>query len=77
MVVVVVASAALAREVHEELTRIREGERAPDDDVRREWDAAIAETRSRWAVLREQIDRRRRKTDPPQPRSTPPPTHRS
>jgi uncharacterized BrkB/YihY/UPF0761 family membrane protein len=67
VMVVVVASAALAREVHEELTRIRKGERPRDDEVRREWDAVIAETRSRWAILREQIDRRRGRTDPPSP----------
>jgi uncharacterized BrkB/YihY/UPF0761 family membrane protein len=64
VMVVVVASAALAREVNEELTRISKGERPRDDEVRREWDAVIAETRSRWAILREQIDRRRGRTDP-------------
>ena len=62
--VVVVASAALAREVNEELTRIRKGERPRDDEVRREWDALIAETRSRWAIVREQIERRRGRADP-------------
>jgi uncharacterized BrkB/YihY/UPF0761 family membrane protein len=50
--VVVVASAAVGREVHEELERIRAGERPPDDDVRREWDALIAEARSRWDTVR-------------------------
>lgn len=69
VMVVVVASAALAREVSEELTRIRKGERPRDDEVRREWDAIIAETRSRWAILREQIDRRRGRTDTPSPRT--------
>ena len=69
VMVVVVASSALGREVHEELLRIRKGERPPYDEVRREWDALIAETRSRWAVLRERIDRRRGKADPP-PRAT-------
>jgi uncharacterized BrkB/YihY/UPF0761 family membrane protein len=64
VMVVVVASAALAREVNEELTRISKGERPRDDEVRREWNAVIAETRSRWAILREQIDRRRGRTDP-------------
>ena len=80
VMVVVVASSALAREVHEELLRIRKGMRPPDDEVRREWDAVIAETRLRWAVLRERIDRRRDNTDPPPPpRATDPepPTHRS
>ena len=61
VMVVVVASAAAGREVDDELDRIRRGERPADDEVRHEWDAVIAETRSRWAVLREQIDRRRGK----------------
>ena len=60
VMLVTVASAALGREVAQELSHIREGERPPDDEVRKEWDALIAETRSRRAVLREQIDRRRR-----------------
>ena len=60
---VVVGSAALGREVSEELTRIRNGERPPDGEIRKEWDALIAETRSRWAILREQVDRRRGRAD--------------
>ena len=72
VMLVVVGSAALGREVSEELTRIRNGERPPDGEIRKEWDALIAETRSRWAVLREQLDRRRGKTGPP-----PPPTDRT
>ena len=64
VMVVVVASAALGREVDDELARIRKGERPRDDEVREEWDAMIAQTRSHWAVLREQIDRRRGRTDP-------------
>ena len=61
VMVVIVAAAALGREVGDELARIRNGERPADDEVKHEWDAVIAETRSRWAVLREQIDRRRGK----------------
>ena len=61
VMLVVVGSAALGREVSDELARIRGGERPPDGEVRKEWDALIAESRSRWAVLREQIDRRRGK----------------
>jgi len=76
VMVVMVASSALAREIHDELQRIRQGKRPPDDEVRREWGALIAETRSRWATLREQIDRRRDKTDPPPPPAVEPPTHR-
>jgi membrane protein len=48
LMVVVVASAAIGREVSEELDRIGRGERPPDDEVRREWDAVIDEARSRW-----------------------------
>jgi membrane protein len=58
--VVLVGSAAAGREVSEELGRIRRGERPPDDEVEREWDAMIAEARSRWQTLREQADRFRR-----------------
>ena len=54
---VIVASAAVGREVVDELDRIRSGARPPDDEVRREWDALIRETRSRWQTLREHVDR--------------------
>jgi uncharacterized BrkB/YihY/UPF0761 family membrane protein len=57
----VVASAALGREVFDELGRIRAGQRPPDDEVRREWDALIREARSRWQTTRDQIDRIRGK----------------
>jgi type IV secretory pathway TrbD component len=60
-----VASAALGREVVDELNRIRVGERPPDDEVRREWDALIREARSRWEVARDHVDRIRRKLPPP------------
>jgi membrane protein len=63
--VVLVASAALGREVLDELNRIRAGERPPDDDVRHEWDTFIREARSRWQTLREQIDRFRGKHPSP------------
>ena len=59
--VVVVASSAVGREVHVELERIRVGERPPDDEVRHEWDAIMAEARSRWDSLR------RRRKDPTTP----------
>ena len=57
---VVVASAAIGREVSEELDRIGRGERPPDDEVRREWDAVIDQARSRWQTLRERIEHIRR-----------------
>lgn len=62
--IVLVASAALGREVFDELNRIRRGEQPADDEVRREWDTFIREARSRWQTLRDQIDRMRRKETP-------------
>jgi uncharacterized BrkB/YihY/UPF0761 family membrane protein len=64
--VIVVASAAAGREVHDELGRIRRGERPADDDVQREWNNVIGEARARWHSVRGQIDRRRH--DQPKPR---------
>jgi membrane protein len=55
-----VASAAAGREISEELSRIRRGERPPDNEVKREWDAVLDEARSRWQTLRDQIDHYRR-----------------
>ncbi|MFR0355277.1 hypothetical protein [Streptomyces sediminimaris] len=49
---VVVASAALGREVGDELTRIRQGQRPSQDEVRREWDSIVEQTRSRWRSVR-------------------------
>jgi membrane protein len=61
VMLVLVASATTGREVSEELDRIRRGERPPDDEIRREWDALIDEAQVRWQVLREHIDRYRRR----------------
>jgi len=58
MVVLVVAAAA-GREVHDELDRIRRGERPAEDEVRRQWNEITAEARLRWETLRE----RRRKRE--------------
>jgi uncharacterized BrkB/YihY/UPF0761 family membrane protein len=58
---VVVASAALGREVHDELDRIRRGERPAPDEVRRQWDELTGMARSRWAVVSERIRERRGK----------------
>ncbi|MEV7730232.1 YhjD/YihY/BrkB family envelope integrity protein [Streptomyces sp. NPDC087917] len=58
---VLVGSAALGREVYEELGRIRDGQRPADDEVRREWDAVVAEMRSRWRTARRQFAPRRDK----------------
>jgi uncharacterized BrkB/YihY/UPF0761 family membrane protein len=67
VMVVLVASAALGREVNDELGRIRRGERPADDEVRSQWDNVIEEARSRWEGVRGQIDRRRRGRKEPQP----------
>jgi membrane protein len=56
---VLVASAAVGREVGDELRRIRRGERPADDQVRREWDNVIAEARSKWDVAHDELARRR------------------
>jgi len=61
VMVVLVASATAGREVREELARIRRGERPADDEVRRQWDEVIAEARTRWDVMREEIEKRRRR----------------
>jgi uncharacterized BrkB/YihY/UPF0761 family membrane protein len=59
--VVLVGSAAAGREVHDELDRIRRGERPAEDEVRRQWDQVTGEARSRWETQRVQIQERRRK----------------
>ncbi len=61
VMVVVVASAAAGREVHDELERIRGGEKPADDEVRRQWDELTAEARLRWETVREDVEERRRK----------------
>ncbi|MET9386839.1 YhjD/YihY/BrkB family envelope integrity protein [Streptomyces sp. NPDC002928] len=58
---VTVASAALGREVRGELIRIRQGLRPSDNEVRRQWDSVVEQTRSRWRTAREQVSRRRPK----------------
>jgi len=54
---VLVASAALGREVRDELDRIRQGRRPSDHAVRQEWDSVVEQTRSRWRTVREQVSR--------------------
>ena len=60
VMVVVVGSSAAGREVHDELARIRRGERPAEDEVRRQWDEVTSEARLRWETLRRQIQERRR-----------------
>ncbi|MFB7368423.1 YhjD/YihY/BrkB family envelope integrity protein [Streptomyces sp. NPDC056222] len=59
---VLVAAAALGREVQDELTRIREGDRPSDHEVRREWDSMVEQTRSRWRTVRGQVSQHRIKS---------------
>ena len=61
VMVVVVTSSAAGREVHDELDRIRRGERPADHEVQRQWDQVTAQARSRWETLRLQIQERRRR----------------
>jgi membrane protein len=63
VMVVVVASAAAGREVHDELGRIQRGERPAEDEIRRQWDEVTAQARSRWDTLRAQIRARRNRRD--------------
>ncbi|MFC7260882.1 hypothetical protein [Streptomyces lutosisoli] len=58
---VLVASAALGREVRDELSRIRQGHRPSDHEVRRQWDSVVEQTRSRWRSARGQVSHRRTK----------------
>jgi uncharacterized BrkB/YihY/UPF0761 family membrane protein len=60
VMVAAVASAAAGREVHDELDRIRRGERPAENEVRRQWDQVTGEARSRWETLRVQLHERRR-----------------
>jgi uncharacterized BrkB/YihY/UPF0761 family membrane protein len=61
VMVTVVGSAAAGREVHDELDRIRRGERPAEDEVQRQWAEVTTQARSRWDTLRAQIQERRRR----------------
>jgi uncharacterized BrkB/YihY/UPF0761 family membrane protein len=63
VMVITVGSAAAGREVHDELDRIRRGERPAEDEVQRQWAEITAEARSRWDTLRLQIQERRHRRD--------------
>ena len=60
VMVVVVATAAVGREISDELERIGRGERPPDDEVRQEWDALIMEASLRAETWRVRVKRWRR-----------------
>lgn len=64
----IVTGAAVGREVSEELERIRTGQRPPEDEIRREWNALVEETHLRSQGLRDRIDRIRRRGQSPRPR---------
>ncbi|MFE1291061.1 YhjD/YihY/BrkB family envelope integrity protein [Streptomyces sp. NPDC058751] len=67
---VLVASAALGREMGDELDRISAGDRPSDDEVRREWDSVVEQARSKWRTTREQVSSRRRAKDTKNGRDT-------
>lgn len=69
LMVVIVASAAVGREVSDELDRIERGERPPDDEIQQEWTALIAEARLRTQALRDRVDRWRHRRDAGEPPS--------
>ncbi|KUO08770.1 hypothetical protein [Streptomyces sp. DSM 15324] len=50
---VLVVAAGLGREVRDELLRIRQGRRPSEDEVGREWDSIVEQTRSRWRKVRD------------------------
>ncbi|MCC9308353.1 YihY/virulence factor BrkB family protein [Kitasatospora sp. RB6PN24] len=60
-----VGSSALGREMRDELDRIRQGQRPPDDEVRRQWAAVRSQMEERWRAVRQEITRRRPPKDPP------------
>jgi uncharacterized BrkB/YihY/UPF0761 family membrane protein len=57
IMVIIVASASLGREVTDELERIRSGERPAEDEIRRQWDELTADARQRWELLRKRAHR--------------------
>ena len=67
VMVIMVGSAAAGREVHDELDRIRRGERPAEDEVRHQWDEITSEARSRWDTARARIEERRRKRSADRP----------
>jgi uncharacterized BrkB/YihY/UPF0761 family membrane protein len=69
--VVLVATASAGREIHDEMARIRRGEKPAEDEVRRQWDQITTEARSRFEVARVRVDeyRNRKKND-----GSPPPS---
>ncbi|WP_232248492.1 hypothetical protein [Streptacidiphilus rugosus] len=54
-----VGSAALGREVNDELGRIARHEAPPDDEIRQEWATIRRQTMAHWQTAREDLARRR------------------
>jgi uncharacterized BrkB/YihY/UPF0761 family membrane protein len=67
LMVVIVASTAVGRETSDELDRIKRGERPPDDEIRQEWNALIAQARLRTQTLRNRVHRWRHRHDAGEP----------
>ncbi|WP_432133784.1 YhjD/YihY/BrkB family envelope integrity protein [Streptomyces sp. bgisy154] len=63
--VVLVASAAVGREVGDELVRIRDGLQPSEHEVRQQWESLVEDTRSRWHKVRDDVSHRRRKRTEP------------
>ena len=61
--VVLVASAATGRELHDELDRIRRGQQPAHDEIQRQWNQLTTDARSHWQTQRTQIQQRRHKHD--------------
>jgi membrane protein len=59
VMVIAVGSAAAGREIHDELDRIRRGEKPAEDEVQRQWAEVTALARSRWKTLHTRIHARR------------------
>jgi membrane protein len=59
----VVASAAVGRETHDELERIRRGEKPAEDEVRRQWDDLTTEAHTRWDAFRVHVREHRPRRD--------------
>jgi membrane protein len=59
----VVVAVAGGREIHDELERIRRGEKPAEDEVRRQWTEITDDLRSRWETTRLQLRKRRRRAE--------------
>ena len=65
--VVIIGSAAIGREMSDELGRIRRGERPQEHEVRQQWDNVVGEMQSRWAAARQRIHPRQKRKEPSDP----------